>query len=97
MLIGLAGFGKVLALSRQMKGSKGRRRRISRRLSKFSGKPGKNNQTPYKKGLPIMLNSTNKQRPPVLIRRIKKIQNLPPSQQKTLLKTIDTFIKAAEK
>jgi transcriptional regulator with XRE-family HTH domain len=32
-----------------------------------------------------------------LTRRIKKIKSLPPSQQKTLLKTIDTFIKAAEK
>jgi transcriptional regulator with XRE-family HTH domain len=32
-----------------------------------------------------------------LARRMKKIQNLPSSQQKTLLRTIDTFIKAAEK
>ncbi|MEN8265224.1 MAG: helix-turn-helix transcriptional regulator [Nitrospirota bacterium] len=32
-----------------------------------------------------------------IVRRIKKIQELPPSQQKTLLRTIDTFIKAAEK
>ena len=31
------------------------------------------------------------------IRRLKKIEELPPSQQKTLYKTIDTFIKAAEK
>lgn len=32
-----------------------------------------------------------------LIRRLHKIESLPPAQQKTLLKTIDTFIKAAEK
>jgi len=32
-----------------------------------------------------------------LLRRSKKIEELPSSQQKTLLKTIDTFIKAAEK
>jgi transcriptional regulator with XRE-family HTH domain len=32
-----------------------------------------------------------------IARRMKKIEKLPPSQQKTLLKTIDTFIKAAEK
>ncbi len=31
------------------------------------------------------------------LRRMRKIEELPPSQQKTLLKTIDTFIKAAEK
>ena len=32
-----------------------------------------------------------------LLRRSKKIEDLPPSQQKTLLKTIDTFIKGAER
>lgn len=32
-----------------------------------------------------------------LLRRSKKIEELPPSQQKTLLKTIDTFLKGAEK
>lgn len=32
-----------------------------------------------------------------ILRRMKKIETLPPTQQKTLLKTIDTFIKAAEK
>ncbi len=31
------------------------------------------------------------------LRRMRKIEELPPSQQKTLLKTIDIFIKAAEK
>lgn len=31
-----------------------------------------------------------------LLRRMEKIESLPPAQQKTLLKTIDTFIKAAE-
>lgn len=32
-----------------------------------------------------------------LLRRVKRIEDLPPSQQKTLLKTIDTFLKAAGK
>lgn len=32
-----------------------------------------------------------------LLRRSKKIEELPQSQQKTLLKTIDTFLKGAEK
>ena len=32
-----------------------------------------------------------------LLRRLKKIDDLPLSQKKTLLKTIDTFLKAAEK
>lgn len=32
-----------------------------------------------------------------LLRRTKRIAELPSSQQKTLLKTIDTFLKAAEK
>lgn len=32
-----------------------------------------------------------------ILRRMKKIEGLPLSQQKTLLKTIDTFVKAAEK
>lgn len=32
-----------------------------------------------------------------LLRRMSKIEDLPPAQQKTLIKTIDTFIKAAEK
>jgi transcriptional regulator with XRE-family HTH domain len=32
-----------------------------------------------------------------VVRRIKKIDELPPAQQKTLLKTIDTFLKGAEK
>jgi transcriptional regulator with XRE-family HTH domain len=31
-----------------------------------------------------------------IAQRLKKIENLPPAQQKTLLKTIDTFIKAAQ-
>jgi transcriptional regulator with XRE-family HTH domain len=31
-----------------------------------------------------------------ITQRIKKIEALPPAQQKTLLKTIDTFIKAAQ-
>ena len=31
-----------------------------------------------------------------ITQRLKKIEGLPPSQQKTLLKTIDTFIKAAQ-
>ncbi|MFB3906615.1 MAG: helix-turn-helix domain-containing protein [Acidobacteriota bacterium] len=30
-----------------------------------------------------------------LLRRLSKIRALPPSQQKTLIKTIDTFLKAA--
>ena len=34
---------------------------------------------------------------PKLLRRIKKIEALPPSQQKVLLRTIDTFLKGAEK
>ncbi len=43
--------------------------------------------------------SNSKEKHPDLkiVRRIKKIEDLPPSQRKTLLKTIDTFIKAAEK
>jgi len=32
-----------------------------------------------------------------LTRRMKKIKALPPSQQKALLKTLDTFLKGAEK
>ncbi len=32
-----------------------------------------------------------------LWKRVKKIANLPQSQQKTLLKTIDTFLKGAQK
>jgi len=32
-----------------------------------------------------------------LVRRLNKIQSLPPAQQKALLKTIDMYIKAAEK
>jgi len=32
-----------------------------------------------------------------VLRRIKKIETLPPTQQKTLLRTIDTFLKGAEK
>lgn len=32
-----------------------------------------------------------------LLRRVKRIEDLPPSQQKTLLKTIDTFLKAGGK
>jgi transcriptional regulator with XRE-family HTH domain len=32
-----------------------------------------------------------------LLRRSQKIESLPPTQQKTLLKTIDTFLKGAEK
>lgn len=32
-----------------------------------------------------------------LVRRLKRIEELPPAQQKTLLKTIDTFLKGAEK
>ncbi|MFH1146933.1 MAG: helix-turn-helix transcriptional regulator [Pseudomonadota bacterium] len=32
-----------------------------------------------------------------LLRRMKKIEGLPPTQQKTLLRTIDTFLKGAEK
>jgi hypothetical protein len=32
-----------------------------------------------------------------IVKRVKKIQNLPLSQQKALLKTIDTFLKGAEK
>lgn len=32
-----------------------------------------------------------------LLRRVKGIEDLPQSQQKTLLKTIDTFLKAAER
>jgi hypothetical protein len=31
------------------------------------------------------------------LKRLKKIEELPPSQQKTLLRTIDTFLKGAEK
>ena len=31
-----------------------------------------------------------------IAQRLKKIEDLPPAQQKTLLKTIDTFIKAAQ-
>lgn len=32
-----------------------------------------------------------------LVRRLKRIEELPSAQQKTLLKTIDTFLKGAEK
>jgi len=32
-----------------------------------------------------------------ILRRLKKIESLPPSTQKTLLKTIDTFLIASEK
>ena len=32
-----------------------------------------------------------------VLRRMKKIETLPPMQQKTLLRTIDTFLKGAEK
>jgi transcriptional regulator with XRE-family HTH domain len=32
-----------------------------------------------------------------LMRRMKKIEDLPPAQQKILLRTIDTFLKGAEK
>lgn len=32
-----------------------------------------------------------------LLRRLNRIEDLPPSQQKTLIKTIDTFLKAAGK
>ncbi|MBT3879527.1 MAG: helix-turn-helix transcriptional regulator [Candidatus Scalindua sp.] len=32
-----------------------------------------------------------------ILRRLKKIESLPTSEQKTLLKTIDMFLKAAEK
>ena len=32
-----------------------------------------------------------------LLRRVKRIDDLPSSQQKTLLKTIDTFLKGAER
>lgn len=32
-----------------------------------------------------------------LLRRIKKIDSLPPSQQKTLLKTIDIYLKGTER
>ncbi len=32
-----------------------------------------------------------------IIRRIKKIESLPPAQQKVLLKSIDMFLKGAEK
>ena len=32
-----------------------------------------------------------------ILRRMKKIEALPPSQQKALLKTLDTFLKGAEK
>ena len=32
-----------------------------------------------------------------LLRRTKRIEELPRSQQKTLLKTIDTFLKGAER
>jgi len=32
-----------------------------------------------------------------LLRRTKKIEELPPGQQKALLKTIDTFLKGAER
>ncbi|MBL0381290.1 MAG: hypothetical protein JKP90_16975 [Desulfofustis sp. PB-SRB1] len=31
------------------------------------------------------------------LRRLKKIEELPPSQQKALFKTIDNFLKGAEK
>ena len=43
--------------------------------------------------------SKNKGSKPSLyvLRRIKKIEALPTSQQKTLLRTIDTFLKGAEK
>jgi hypothetical protein len=32
-----------------------------------------------------------------LLRRLNRIEDLPPSQQKTLIKTIDTFLRAAGK
>ena len=32
-----------------------------------------------------------------LLRRLNKIESMPAAQQKTLLKTIDTFLKASEK
>ena len=42
--------------------------------------------------------SKNKASRPSLkvVRRLKKIEGLPPSQQKTLLRTIDTFLKGAQ-
>ncbi len=48
--------------------------------------------------LGLKLSDSKESKPDLKIaRRIKKIQDLPPSQRKTLMKTIDTFIKAAEK
>jgi len=47
--------------------------------------------------LGIKLSKTKEDKPSLRIaQRLKKIENLPPAQQKTLLKTIDTFIKAAQ-
>jgi transcriptional regulator with XRE-family HTH domain len=47
-------------------------------------------------GLKTPKNGSNKTSLKIL-RRMKKIETLPPPNQKTLLKTIDTFLKAAEK
>lgn len=47
--------------------------------------------------LGLKSSSGNDQEPDLkLMRRMKKIAILPPSQQKTLLRTIDTFLKGAE-
>jgi transcriptional regulator with XRE-family HTH domain len=47
--------------------------------------------------LGIKASKTKEAKPSMRIaQRLKKIENLPPAQQKTLLKTIDTFIKAAQ-
>ncbi|HRU39965.1 MAG TPA: helix-turn-helix transcriptional regulator [Candidatus Goldiibacteriota bacterium] len=47
--------------------------------------------------LGIKLTKSNEDKPSLRIaQRLKKIEGLPPAQQKTLLKTIDTFIKAAQ-
>jgi len=47
--------------------------------------------------LGIKPSKTKENKPSLKIaQRLKKIENLPPAQQKTLLKTIDTFIKAAQ-
>jgi len=48
--------------------------------------------------LGIKGSNDNEHKPDLRItRRLKKIEELPPSQQKILLKTIDTFLKGAER
>ncbi len=49
-------------------------------------------------GLKSQKNGNNNSKPSLkILRRLKKIESLPASEQKMLLKTIDIFLKASEK